>query len=96
MVPTVAIHCIVRPPWICPGAPACSGNTQWTPSVTLSAIESMGGEFFYHAHPIKSSRAVPARPEDDGPDTLLADREAASDRLAPAPFTSRRGGRTSA
>src|SRR3989304_1000257 len=35
MVPTVAIHCIVRPPWICPGAPACSGNTQWDTSPPL-------------------------------------------------------------
>src|SRR5207244_258178 len=41
MVPTVAIHCIMRPPWICPGAPACSGNTHWTISVTVSLIVSM-------------------------------------------------------
>jgi hypothetical protein len=27
IVPAWVIHCIMRPPWICPGAPACSGNT---------------------------------------------------------------------
>ena len=43
MVPQVAIHCIIRPPWICPGAPACSGNTQFTISVAVSEIESMVG-----------------------------------------------------
>ena len=42
MFPTVAIHCIMRPPWICPGAPACSGNTHWTISVTVSLIDSIG------------------------------------------------------
>src|SRR5688500_14170047 len=41
MVPTVAIHCIIRPPWICPGAPACSGNTHWTISVTVSLIDGI-------------------------------------------------------
>jgi len=43
IVPQVAIHCIMRPPWICPGAPACSGNTQFTISVAVSEIESMVG-----------------------------------------------------
>ena len=42
MVPHVAIHCIMRPPWICPGAPACSGKTQLTTSVAVSEIDSMG------------------------------------------------------
>src|SRR5262245_5144215 len=42
MFPTVAIHCIMRPPWICPGAPACSGNTHWTISVTVSLIDGIG------------------------------------------------------
>src|SRR5215831_5194175 len=42
MFPTVAIHCIMRPPWICPGAPACSGNTHWTISVTVSLIDNIG------------------------------------------------------
>src|SRR6266496_1524954 len=59
MLPTVAIHCIMRPPWICPGAPACSGNTQFTISVAVSEIESMWSAgrrgslaFFYHGgHP---------------------------------------------
>src|SRR5215471_13872947 len=62
MFPTVAIHCIMRPPWICPGAPACSGNTHWTISVTVSLIDSMGRcrtgvnpSFIYHATRSKSS-----------------------------------------
>src|SRR4030095_9594652 len=64
MFPTVAIHCIMRPPWICPGAPACSGNTHWTISVTVSLIDSMArrrtgvsSSFIYHAARSKSSRA---------------------------------------
>src|SRR5215510_1945014 len=32
----------MRPPWICPGAPACSGNTHWISSVTVSAIDGIG------------------------------------------------------
>src|SRR4029450_3477025 len=63
MVPQVAIHCIMRPPWIWPGAPACSGNTQFTISVAVSEIESMVGTecrvslaFIYHAGHSKSSR----------------------------------------
>src|SRR5215472_8388671 len=62
MFPTVAIHCIMRPPWICQGAPACSGNTHWTISVTVSLIDSMGRcrtgvnpSFIYHATRSKSS-----------------------------------------
>src|SRR5882724_1349271 len=65
--PTVAIHCMMRPPWICPGAPACSGNTHWTISVTVSLIDSMGrrrtgvsSSFIYHATRSKSSRAMSA------------------------------------
>ena len=42
MVPQVAIHCIMRPPWIWPGAPACSGNTQFTISVAVSEIDGIG------------------------------------------------------
>ncbi len=42
MVPAWAIHCIMRPPWICPGAPACSGNTHWISSVAVSAIDGIG------------------------------------------------------
>src|SRR5258705_7397595 len=67
MFPTVAIHCIMRPPWICPGAPACSGNTHWTISVTVSLIDSLGrrrtgvsSSFIYHAARSKSSRAASA------------------------------------
>src|SRR4030095_8404475 len=63
MVPQVAIHCIMRPPWIWPGAPACSGNTQFTISVAVSEIESMIGTecrvslaFIYHAGHSKSGR----------------------------------------
>ena len=41
MVPAWVIHCIMRPPWICPGAPACSGNTHWIVSVTVSAIDGI-------------------------------------------------------
>ena len=41
MVPAWVIHCIMRPPWICPGAPACSGNTHCIVSVTVSAIDGM-------------------------------------------------------
>src|ERR687892_2089667 len=42
IVPAWVIHCIIRPPWICPGAPACSGNTHWIISVTVSAIDGIG------------------------------------------------------
>ena len=42
IVPAWVIHCIMRPPWICPGAPACSGNTHWIISVTVSAIDGIG------------------------------------------------------
>src|SRR5262249_8996545 len=41
IVPHVAIHCIMRPPWICPGAPACSGNTQFTISVAVSKMDNI-------------------------------------------------------
>src|SRR5262245_36258568 len=41
MVPAWVIHCIMRPPWICPGAPACSGNTNWTISTLVSAMDGM-------------------------------------------------------
>ena len=68
IVPQVAIHCIMRPPWICPGAPACSGNTQFTISVAVSEIESMVSAecrvslaFFYHGGPSKSRRGPPRR-----------------------------------
>ena len=68
MVPQVAIHCIMRPPWICPGAPACSGNTQFTISVAVSEIESMVSDgcrvslaFFYHGGHSKSRRGPPWR-----------------------------------
>ncbi len=68
IVPQVAIHCIIRPPWICPGAPACSGNTQFTISVAVSEIESMVSAecrvslaFFYHGGPSKSRRGPPRR-----------------------------------
>src|SRR5438105_511555 len=40
-VPTCVIHSIIRPPWICPGAPACSGKTHWVSSVTVSATDGM-------------------------------------------------------
>ena len=42
IVPACVIHCIIRPPWICPGAPACSGNTIWIISVTVAAIDGIG------------------------------------------------------
>ena len=52
MVAGLAIHCIMRPPWICPGAPACSGNTHWIISVAVSAIDGIA--------PLEPGR--PARP----------------------------------
>src|SRR2546425_673376 len=48
-VPASVIHCIIRPPWIWPGAPACSGNTHWTISTTESAIDGIGA--LYHLVP---------------------------------------------
>src|SRR3989475_263950 len=48
-VPASVIHCIIRPPWIWPGAPACSGNTHWTISTTESAID--GIRALYHLVP---------------------------------------------
>src|SRR5438034_107161 len=45
-VPAWVIHSIMRPPWIWPGAPACSGNTHWTISTTVSAID--GIRALYH------------------------------------------------
>src|SRR5216117_96804 len=45
-VPAWVIHSIIRPPWIWPGAPACSGNTHWTISTTVSAID--GIRALYH------------------------------------------------
>ena len=41
-VPAATIHSIIRPPWICPGAPACSGITKWSISVTVSRIDGIG------------------------------------------------------
>src|SRR5262249_1979085 len=38
IVPASVIHSIMRPPWICPGAPACSGNTISIFSTVVSAI----------------------------------------------------------
>src|SRR3989454_5401505 len=48
-VPASVIHCIIRPPWIWPGAPACSGNAHWTISTTESAID--GIRALYHLVP---------------------------------------------
>src|SRR3989442_5763609 len=48
-VPAWVIPCIIRPPWIWPGAPACSGNTHWTISTTESAID--GIRALYHLVP---------------------------------------------
>src|SRR5881628_1676519 len=48
-VPASVLHCIIRPPWIWPGAPACSGNTHWTISTTESAID--GIRALYHLVP---------------------------------------------
>src|SRR5437899_6378854 len=45
-VPAWVIHSIIRPPWIWPGAPACSGKTHWTISTTVSAID--GIRALYH------------------------------------------------
>ena len=51
-VPASVIHCIIRPPWIWPGAPACSGNTHWTISTTESAIDGIGALY----HLVRGSR----------------------------------------
>src|SRR5256884_5401298 len=48
-VPASVTRCIIRPPWIWPGAPACSGNTHWTISTTESAID--GIRALYHLVP---------------------------------------------
>src|SRR5207253_3213435 len=40
-VPARVLPSIIRPPWICPGAPACSGKTHWVSSVTVSATDGM-------------------------------------------------------
>src|SRR5262245_22273144 len=44
MVPASVIHSIIRPPWICPGAPACSGNTHWIFSTVVSAIVGISSQ----------------------------------------------------
>src|SRR5438105_396813 len=51
-VPACVIHSIIRPPWICPGAPACSGNTHWISSAAVSATDGMGQLFL----PLSESR----------------------------------------
>jgi len=40
-VPALVIHSIIRPPWICPGPPACSGKTHSIISTAVSAMEGM-------------------------------------------------------
>src|SRR5882762_9995331 len=42
-VPALVIHSIIRPPWICPGPPACSGKTHSIISSVVSAIDGMWG-----------------------------------------------------
>jgi hypothetical protein len=40
-VPALVIHSIMRPPWICPGPPACSGKTHSIISTVVSAMDGI-------------------------------------------------------